>query len=219
MQPDRKNASLVPLSELDRKNTPPSPKIPRAVLEALAINLEIARFNRELRQLEAEVEQQAAEEQARESAQRGRREARSEALQAQELRRATHKALIVQRRAQAERHRTDTLGDQLTRWWAQQPVLTRIRPYSFGEIRAQLHGMTPGKRAGNPELSGTLARAGWRRVRVWARTSDARARWLPPGAVDPSDARPARQPTPVKHPRGRPRFGDAASLPHPEDYL
>jgi len=176
----------------------------------------INEWYRELMAGDAEAQQQEA---AAEAEQLRQRMARRQARAALELRRAARRVKHERQRMEVERRRADTLDDQLARWWSQQPVLTRMRPYTFAEIKAQLHGVTLAKTAGNPELSSALRRAGWRRVRMWRDSPDfARARWLPPGVVVPSDAKPSKMPTPVKRPRGRPRRSDETSLPGAWDY-
>ncbi|GLC93991.1 hypothetical protein Tamer19_33990 [Cupriavidus sp. TA19] len=206
------------MSQPDRPTAPSAPPLSRALLEELALAREIAAFRRELRRIDVEADQAAAEDEARAAAERARQQARRQADAAQEYRRAQRKARIERRRVEAERHRADTLGEQIARWWAAQIVTTRIRPYTFSEIRAQLHGVTVGKLPGIEELSAALTRAGWRRVRIWSELEFGRRRWLPPGAIVPSDVRRSKLPTPVKRPRGRPHKFDDVSLPCAEDY-
>ncbi|MDE4917020.1 hypothetical protein ACUXAV_001640 [Cupriavidus metallidurans] len=139
---------------------------------------------------------------------------------AQRLRGAQHRMAIERHRIALERYRADTLIQQFDRWWATQPVATRMRPHTFSEIHAQLCGLTPGNKPGNIELYAVLRTAGWRKARVGLDSPyDTRRFWLPPGVVTKFDGLPSKQPTLLKRPRGRPRKFDHVSLPHPEDYM
>ncbi|CAG9165094.1 hypothetical protein LMG23992_00241 [Cupriavidus laharis] len=168
----------------------------------------------------AEDAERVARERAAEAEKQRRQQRRRDARTAQALRGAARKARTTLRRVEAERYRADTLASQFQRWWAVQPVATRMRPHTFSEIKAQLHGVTAGKTAGNTALVAVLRAAGWRKARVWIDSPDkSRRQWLPPGVVTESDDKPSKGPTPVKRPRGRPRKFDHASLPHADDYL
>ncbi|WP_186426355.1 hypothetical protein [Cupriavidus metallidurans] len=180
----------------------------------------LAEWLRELESGTAEDAKRAAQERAAEAELQRQRQKRRDARDALELRRAQRKAAIERRRVEAERHRADTLIQQFDRWWATQPVATRMRPHTFSEIHAQLCGLTPGNKPGNIELYAVLCAAGWRKARVGLDSPyDTRRFWLPPGVVTKIDGLPSRQPTPLKRPRGRPRKFDHVSLPHPSDYM